>query len=52
MNDVLSIGRCNNYIYSIIFRPWDKDRYFAPDIEAATNLLRENKVELCIFFYK
>ena len=25
-------------------RPWDKDRYFAPDIEASTRLLREGKV--------
>ena len=26
------------------FRPWDKDRYMAPDIESATKLLREGKV--------
>jgi len=25
-------------------RPWDKDRFMAPDIEAATTLLREGKV--------
>jgi len=25
-------------------RPWDKDRFFAPDIEAATQLLLNGKV--------
>lgn len=25
-------------------RPWDKDRYMTPDIEAATKLLREGKI--------
>lgn len=25
-------------------RPWDKDRFFAPDIDAVTNLLKEGKV--------
>ncbi|XP_022100475.1 histidine ammonia-lyase-like [Acanthaster planci] len=27
-----------------VVAPWDKDRYMAPDIEAATKLLREEKV--------
>jgi len=27
-----------------VVRPWDKDRFMAPDIEAATTLLREGKV--------
>lgn len=25
-------------------RPWDKDRYMAPDIEEVTNLLLEDKI--------
>jgi histidine ammonia-lyase len=25
-------------------RPWDKDRFMAPDIEAVTNLLKEGKI--------
>ncbi len=33
----------SNVIFS--FRPWDKDRYLAPDIEAATELLRRGKVK-------
>ena len=27
-----------------ISRPWDKDRFMSPDIEAATKLLREGRV--------
>jgi histidine ammonia-lyase len=27
-----------------VVRPWDKDRYMAPDIEAATRLLRDGKI--------
>ncbi len=26
------------------YRPWDKDRFFAPDINAVTQLLKEGKV--------
>ena len=28
-----------------LIRPWDKDRYMAPDIESATRLLQEGKVQ-------
>jgi len=34
-------------VYSLVrsvVKPWDKDRYMAPDIEAATALLRDGKV--------
>ncbi len=27
-----------------MYRPWDKDRFFAPDINAVTQLLKEGKV--------
>jgi hypothetical protein len=28
----------------VLQRPWDKDRYMAPDIEEVTNLLLEDKI--------
>jgi len=31
-----------------VVRPWDKDRYMAPDIEAATNLLKDGKIWNCV----
>lgn len=31
-----------------VVRPWDKDRYMAPDIEAATALLKEGKIWNCV----
>ena len=30
----------------LLYRPWDKDRYFAPDMATATNLLVEGKVNI------
>jgi hypothetical protein len=29
---------------TLLHRPWDKDRYMAPDIEEVTNLLLEDKI--------
>ncbi|XP_046449371.1 histidine ammonia-lyase-like [Daphnia pulex] len=34
-----------------VVRPWDKDRYMAPDIEAATNLLKDGKIWNCVKGY-
>ena len=34
----------NNTYMSTYCRPWDKDRYFAPDVNAVTALLTEGKV--------
>jgi len=31
-------------------RPWIKDRYMAPDIDAATKLLQEEKVRVTHWF--
>jgi histidine ammonia-lyase len=31
-----------------VARPWDKDRYMAPDIEAVTQLLQEGKIWTCV----
>jgi histidine ammonia-lyase len=31
-----------------VVRPWDKDRYMAPDIEAVTNLLKDGKIWNCV----
>lgn len=31
-----------------VVRPWDKDRYMAPDIEAVTALLKEGKIWNCV----
>ena len=31
-----------------VVRPWDKDRYMAPDIEAVTVLLQEGKIWNCV----
>ena len=32
------------------YRPWIKDRYMAPDIDAATKLLQEEKVRVTRWF--
>lgn len=48
------------------YRPWDKDRYMAPDIDAVTEILKEGKIwqavrhhidyyhgsQVCLFFYR
>ena len=31
-----------------VARPWDKDRYMAPDIEAVTQILQEGKIWTCV----
>jgi histidine ammonia-lyase len=31
-------------IFLICYRPWTCDRFMAPDIDAATNLLKNNKI--------
>lgn len=31
-----------------VVRPWDKDRFMAPDIEAATQLLKDGKIWNCV----
>lgn len=31
-----------------VVRPWDKDRFMAPDIEAATKLLQDGKIWNCV----
>ena len=39
-----SSKKSNHVIYIVIYRPLEKDRYMAPDIENITKLLREEKV--------
>ena len=39
-----SSKKSNHIIYIVIYRPLEKDRYMAPDIENITKLLREGKV--------
>lgn len=34
-----------------VVRPWDKDRYMAPDIEAVATLLKEGKIWNCVKGY-
>ena len=33
-------------------RPWDKDRFMAPDIDVATKLLQDQKVKQIFLFEK
>lgn len=34
----------NNLYFLCFVRPWDKDRFMAPDIKAVTVLLKEDKI--------
>ena len=40
------------YWFCLFRRPWDKDRFMSPDIDATTQLLRDGKVTLSITFVK
>ena len=37
-----TILQVNNFFF--FFRPWDKDRFMAPDIEAVLKLVKKGKV--------